>query len=72
MNIEDLKAELDLLISGAKADRRDAAFYKRILVQAVLTAGGTLPVDPTLSDAAKAFEGDLYFGNGIVSLEFKK
>ncbi len=33
MNIEKLKADLDLLVAGAASDRRDAAFFKRILVR---------------------------------------
>jgi hypothetical protein len=69
VNISDLKLELDLLVARAEIDRQDAALFRRILVQAVMTAGGTLMVDPALADKAKEFQGNIILGNGTVRLE---
>jgi len=62
--IEDLQKELGALRATVDA----MAFYKRVLIQAVLTAGGRLKVDPSLSEAAKAETRKLWIAGGEVSL----
>lgn len=72
MKIEDAAKLIAGVISQAKNDRRDADFYLRILIQAILTHGinGSLGINPSLSDEAKDFvkNGTIEFGDGIVTI----
>lgn len=71
-NIEQLPAGLETLFLQSKQNKRDADFYLRILIQAVLTHGngGILQIDPLLSETAKslATTGRIEFGNGEVRI----
>lgn len=47
---------------------RDVAFYRRVLVQACLSNGGKIDVDPELYHRAQHPEHRLEFGNGKITL----
>ena len=71
MNID----EIDILTESVREALQEAAdtqntlhFLNRILTQAVLTHGGELRVDPSLSEQAKAEKRRLEFGDGGVRL----
>ena len=70
--IDNLKRHLDELVLEARNDRRDAEFYLRILIQAVLTFGenGVLKIDVGKGEEAKrlANTATIEFGNGEVKL----
>lgn len=72
MDIDNLKADLDVMFAQAEQDKRDADFYLRILAQAVLTHGsdGFLSVD--YSRGAEAKEAmvncQFEFGDGGVRI----
>lgn len=63
-DVKDLIRELEQL-------RRDSEFYNRVLMQAVLSHGGKLDIDPSKDVEAKAAinKGEcLEFGNGRVTI----
>jgi hypothetical protein len=72
MSIEALTQQISLALNGAKQDRGDALFYKRILIQTLLTYGkdGFLPVDYSRGKIAQDLVETvgLAFGDGGVRL----
>ena len=68
VNIEALTNDLVSILNGARQDKEDAMFYKRILVQVLLTYGkdGFLPVDYSKGKIAQDLAGTvgLAFDNG--------
>lgn len=56
-NLADLRVMVDI-----------TGFYKRVLTQAVLTAGGRLSVDPSLAEAAAIEKRRLWIAGGEVKL----
>ena len=62
--MEDVRSAIQAAVSAENT----ADYLYRILVQAVLTHGGNLPVDPHLADQAKAEKRRLEFGDGGVRL----
>jgi hypothetical protein len=71
--VDDMKWHLDKLFSEAKNDRRDAEFYLRLLVQAVLTYGenGVLKIDIGKGQEARrlAETARIEFGMGEIRVE---
>jgi hypothetical protein len=72
VNIEALTNDLVSILNGARQDKEDAMFYKRILVQVLLTYGkdGFLSVDYSKGKIAQdlAETVGLAFGDGGVRL----
>ena len=66
--INTLMENVRAALQGAANAENTANFLHRVLVQAVLTHGGELPVDPSLADQAKADTRRLEFGGGGVRL----
>lgn len=66
--ITDLKRDFDSALTSAANAVRTLEFYTRVLKQAVLTHGGELRVDPSLSGEADRDTRTLEFGAGGVRL----
>jgi hypothetical protein len=66
--IAQLKKDLDTALADALNQAETLQFYARVLRQAVLTHGGELRVDPSLSDQARQDTRALEFNGGGVRL----
>lgn len=66
--IQQLAEDVKCALNGALAIKNNQEFMHRVMVQAVLTAGGELRVDPALADQAKTERRKLEFGAGGVRL----
>lgn len=66
--IADLAASVHRALEGLEAVTRERDFLRRVMIQAVLSNGGEIIVDPPLAPAAHAERRPLMIGQGVISL----
>jgi len=73
-SLEEKVNEQQAILEEVKQLIRDRDFYKRLVIQAILTGDGKLDIDPTKADEAFALlhNSTLEFGNGKVCFHKQK
>lgn len=73
-SLEEKVNEQQAILEEVKQLIRDRDFYKRLVIQAILTSDGKLDIDPTKADEAFSLlhNSTLEFGNGKVCFHKQK
>jgi hypothetical protein len=69
--VDKMQVELSKLVDEAFFSLRTRAMFERLLIQAVMTAGGSLAVDPQKGKEAGSGKYGLIVGSGVIELEEK-
>lgn len=73
-SLEEKVMEQQAILEEVKQLIRDRDFYKRVIIQAMLTNDGKLDIDPTKADEAFALlnNSQIEYGNGKVCFHKEK